>query len=349
MKIKLIVLGLFIVLLTISCGVNDWETVIKPIEPGRRDYVWEVDTSNTPGGMINCIWGSSPTDVWAVGNSPYVSHSEIWHYGGISWEMFTDISYYWNPSSMFGFSENDIWIGGGGGDFYNYDGNSWEKIYDYENNTLECMTINAIWGENPSNIYAIALALKPGNNIDVYSLILHYDGNVWKEVFRNDKTIQYYAMRGYKNDLYIVGQTDWSTSKVFTKIYKYSNNSLKEIYSIRSNQIIGCDLEIIGKELYFMIGKSLMKYNDTTFTEILKFDYENYASYVCGRNEKDMFFFMHDGIIHYNGIDYQYIYEFPLNEIMLFSPPTIFENDIFITAMEINGNKNRIIHGHLQN
>jgi len=87
MQIKLIVLGLFIILLTISCGVNDSETVIKPIEPGRRDYVWEVDTLNTPGGMMNCIWGSSPTDVWAAGNSPYVSHSEIWHYNRNSLEL----------------------------------------------------------------------------------------------------------------------------------------------------------------------------------------------------------------------------------------------------------------------
>ena len=349
MKVIYYLFALFLSILFISCGVTDTETINKPVEPGRRDYVWEVDTLNTSGGTINCIWGSSPTDVWAAGNSPYVSHSEIWHYDGLSWNMFTDISYTWNPSSLFGFSKNDIWIGGGGGYFYHYEGNKWSISQRFVGTNINCMTVRDIWGDAPNNIYATCDALKPGNNKDVSSLILHYDGFDWKEVFRNDTTIQYYTIRGYKKNLYIVGETSKFDGSDYYKIYEFSNNSMKEIFSGKCSQVNGCNLEIIGDELYFVIWGKINELQNETFTEVLKLEYENYAGYACGRNEKDIFFFMNDGIVHYNGTNYQYIYEFSLNEIMLFNDPVIMDNDIFITAVEITGNKNRIIHGHLPN
>ncbi len=349
MKIKLIVLGLFIVLLTISCGVNDSETIIKPIEPGRRDYVWEVDTLNTPGGMMNCIWGSSPTDVWAAGYSIYVPHSEIWHYNGNTWTMFTDIQYTWVPTCMHGFSENNIWIGGTGGRIYHYDGKSWLETYKFNDDSLNNMTIKKIWGKSTDNIYAVGVAFTLNSNVEMRSMILHYNGIAWEAIYKNNSSIQYFTIREYNGSIYMVGQTTQFTGNDYYKIYKYSNNSMKEIFSGKFSQFDGCNLEIIGGELYFMVGKSLMKYNNTTFTEILKVDSDNYTSYACGRNIKDIFFFADNGIIHYNGNDYQYIFEFTRDEIMLFSKPIIFDNDIFITAVELNGNKSRIIHGHLPN
>ncbi len=41
--------------------------VTPPVdEAGSRDYIWTVDTINYPNSITR-IWGSSPSDVWAVG------------------------------------------------------------------------------------------------------------------------------------------------------------------------------------------------------------------------------------------------------------------------------------------
>ena len=60
---------LFVVLITIVLlNLGCKKTLIGPVQdiPGRRDYIWTVDTLNYPYNTIYRIWGSSPTDVWAV-------------------------------------------------------------------------------------------------------------------------------------------------------------------------------------------------------------------------------------------------------------------------------------------
>ncbi len=60
-------------------------------ETPKRDYVWSIDTMvyNVPEAppdqvSIQCIWGSSPHDVWAVGQSD-VGAGRLWHYNGARW------------------------------------------------------------------------------------------------------------------------------------------------------------------------------------------------------------------------------------------------------------------------
>ena len=60
-------------------------------ETPKRDYVWSIDTMvfNVPEAppdqvSIQCIWGSSPHDVWAVGQSD-VGAGRLWHYNGAQW------------------------------------------------------------------------------------------------------------------------------------------------------------------------------------------------------------------------------------------------------------------------
>src|SRR3990170_431779 len=77
-------------------------------QPGRRDYTWTVDTLNIEAPAYK-IWGSSPTDVWSINISPDLSNS-FWHYDGSKWStdgIFRLVS----PHALFGFSNNNIYVG----------------------------------------------------------------------------------------------------------------------------------------------------------------------------------------------------------------------------------------------
>lgn len=341
---------LFTLLLTvIGCNSATEPIKVKEIEPGRRDYVWTVDTLNTPGGIINSIWGSSPTDVWAAGYSIYEPHSDLWHYDGYKWNMYTDINFYWTPNCMFGFNYSNIWIGGDGGDIYHYNGTQWQLYY--RNNSVapqfNSMIIKHLWGESEDNIYALGYAYFANGDKGSRSFILQYDGNEWKEVYRNNSSFQYYTMRGQNGALYIAGLTVHFDNNDTVKIFKYYKNEISEIFQDNIRNVDLCYMEIIGSQLYFMIGNRLMKYENDKFVEVLKLEYDNSLNYACGRNEKDIFFFMCDGLVHFNGTNFEYVFRFTNGELILWGPPVILEKDIFITATENIGNKTRIIHGHL--
>ncbi len=93
---------------------------IDNLLPGRRDYVWTVDSISGSGfPYLKSLWGSSPTDVWGAGFSEDVRNC-LWHYDGISWKRATEgtpITELGNGSKIvggvWGTAQNDVWAFGG--------------------------------------------------------------------------------------------------------------------------------------------------------------------------------------------------------------------------------------------
>ena len=54
----------FVFLSLISCNTTE---PVDNIQSGRRDYEFTFDTVKVPFSYLSRIWGTSPTDVWAVG------------------------------------------------------------------------------------------------------------------------------------------------------------------------------------------------------------------------------------------------------------------------------------------
>src|ERR1035437_6080540 len=79
------------------------------ISPGRRDYIWTVDTLPNYS-YISKIWGNSPTDVWVIGQPGDFSKT-IYHFNGRQWQT-DNIFRYISPNSIYGFAVNNVWIGG---------------------------------------------------------------------------------------------------------------------------------------------------------------------------------------------------------------------------------------------
>ena len=66
--------------------------------------------------------------------------------------------------SVFGFSENDIFVGGAEGTMLHYDGSQWTPM-----ETGGRWTFKDIWGSAPDNVFAVVTDGR----------ILHYDGKAW--------------------------------------------------------------------------------------------------------------------------------------------------------------------------
>ena len=66
--------------------------------------------------------------------------------------------------SIFGFNENDIFVGGAEGILLHYDGSQWSPM-----ETGGRWTFKDIWGSAPDNVYAVVTDGR----------ILHYDGKAW--------------------------------------------------------------------------------------------------------------------------------------------------------------------------
>jgi hypothetical protein len=103
------------------------------------------------------VWGSSRSDVFAVGED-----GTILHYDGSVWST--------QPSGtgsfllgVYGTSSSDIWAVGGYGTILHYNGSAWSTVKALKTVTPE---YKRVWAGSPSDVWA-------GN--------MHYDGSAWNE------------------------------------------------------------------------------------------------------------------------------------------------------------------------
>ncbi|MFH2032427.1 MAG: hypothetical protein ABIJ40_17655, partial [Bacteroidota bacterium] len=161
-------------LLTNSCD-NPTEPNDPP--PGRRDYVWEVDTikMNSPTDLYN-IWGSSYEDVW-VGGIVGSGLDRLWHFDGKNWSRYNEL-FNFEPLDILGFSKDDVWIAGTFSNIFHFDGVSWSKYESYKIDGFDHIYFIRLWGNKPNKIYASGLA---GNYTtgERLGIIMEYNGSVW--------------------------------------------------------------------------------------------------------------------------------------------------------------------------
>lgn len=107
------------VLITLAC--NTTEPPVDNIPPGRRDYIWSVDTLDGLNSPRYRMWGSSPTDVWATTTSNW--DVSISHFDGSSWTSY-GVPGIIQPNAVYGFSNNYVYIGDENGKIWKFDGGS---------------------------------------------------------------------------------------------------------------------------------------------------------------------------------------------------------------------------------
>ena len=83
--------------------------------------IWSRVASGTTAILLS-IWGSSASDVWAVGDN-----GTILHYNGTSWSSVARVTGE-HLNGVWGTSSSNIWAVGLGGTILHYDGTIWSSV-----------------------------------------------------------------------------------------------------------------------------------------------------------------------------------------------------------------------------
>jgi hypothetical protein len=139
---------ILVLLFSLSGCESPVEPPIDDTPPGKRDYVWSIDSvdyGNLPGTIqLESIWGSSATDVWGAGYTSDVRDC-LWHFDSIKWSRATE--------------GTPITTGGSG-----------SRI------------VGRVWGTAADDVWAVGDEIFSQPSFHGQAFVMHYDGSVWNDV-----------------------------------------------------------------------------------------------------------------------------------------------------------------------
>lgn len=317
----------------------------ETLQPGRRDYVWTVDTIKVSEGYASpfMMWGPTANNLWALAHA-YSNAYRIWHYNGQDWTNYS-VNEYIDPWGIYGFSSNNIWTASLStnsipASFWHYDGSSWLKFCDMNIQGYYHITIQSIAGNDVNNIYAVGFA-DSINGQSYKAIIFHFNGANWAPInipdIRNSFVQIFYD--SVSGSFLIAGNT-FDTINQY--VYNFDGKSVRKIYSTQDGVLL-CS---IGKNIYLQSTGKLFKYENGEFNLFKDFSATNYIGNAWGRSEIDFFTINTDGIGHYNGDNLTTIYEKP-SDNWYPSGATIFNKDVFFIWGD--SYNDFIVHGMLIN
>lgn len=342
MRLNIILMS-FVFLTSFSCKENPYAPPTED-QPGRRNYNWMIDTIKSSDSIYR-LWGNSPNNLWAIntGGNPYES---IFHFDGIKWStdgVFRLIS----PGSIWGFSNDEVYIGGNIGDIWHYNGINWKEFARLNKDGHNDIAFNNLWGEFPNDFYALGAYPDTEGYLN-NSVIAHFSDGSWNLLNTNGLfgIIGHLYRNKPDNKIYlrIIGGRNYTDS---THIYEYTNGQYNRLYSNIWTQGLQADISLINGEVYFVLGREISKRVNNQFQTILKVDNPNFYQRIWGRNSKDIFLLMTDGLAHYNGTDTEYLFYFKVTPRTQIFGAALFEKDVFFLVGEAGTNLNLIYHGKL--
>ncbi len=133
---------------------------------------WTVMMGATANLQVADVWGSSPTDVYAVQDGV---NPGMLHYDGTGWTTVALPDVEWEEGHMgqpyltglWGSSATDIFAVGAPGAILHFDGQGWTAM-----DSGTDVFLHAVGGSSPENVYAV------GEDCTV----LHFDGTTWRPV-----------------------------------------------------------------------------------------------------------------------------------------------------------------------
>ena len=331
-------------LIFLSCDTTE------PVEdkPGRRDYVWTVDTLKTPNNPLGKLWASSPSDIWRTSDGSW--DQSISHFDGKSWSFY-GVSGMITPFAIYGFSSNNIFIGGAGsGQIWRFDGNNWSQFAQLTKDGHSNIVFEDMWGESPNNFYVVG---GYGDNDGTFnkSVIASFNNGNWNMI--NTNGIKGIVEHLYKNEtdnkiylqaIHIGNETTLDS----TVIYEFEGGKFYHLYSNVWTKGLQADISLINGEVYFVLGNKIAIRVNNQFQTILTVDNPNFYQRIWGRNSKNIFLLMTDGLAHYDGSDIEYLFYFNKVPRTQIYGAALFQYDVFFLVYEDQTNLNLIYHGILK-
>jgi hypothetical protein len=129
------------------------------------------------------VWGSGPSDVWAVG------YRAITHWNGTMWTPVAAPAGSANVYAIWGTATDDVWAAGDA--FWHWDGHTWTEGEG-------ASSITSLWGSGPSDIWAVG---SRGSNVGT---MMHWNGMHWAAFSDVDHGLGHIWGAG-ANDVWAVG------------------------------------------------------------------------------------------------------------------------------------------------
>ena len=145
-----------------------------------------MDTGITEG--LLSIWGSSPDDVFAVGE-----HGTILHYDGSAWTQM-DSDAIRDLNGVWGSGPDDVFAVGSASTIIHYDGTAWSAM----DSGISGGSLYDVWGSGPNDVFAVGSA----------GTIVHYDGTSWSDMDSGITSKLYGVWGSGSNDVFVVGGDD---------------------------------------------------------------------------------------------------------------------------------------------
>jgi photosystem II stability/assembly factor-like uncharacterized protein len=172
-----------------GCGYSGG-TLVPLYKSTDGGVTWTESFEGIPDIVISLpgVWGSSGSDVFAVGGGHIVPYN-ILHYDGSAWtEMESGTSEILN--NVWGSSGSDVFAVGNYGTILHYDGSIWAPM---ESGTTE--HLYGVWGICGTNVFVV------GYN----GTILHYNGSNWSSVESGTSVYLYGIWGTSRNNIFAVG------------------------------------------------------------------------------------------------------------------------------------------------
>jgi len=336
-QITKLLLLLTIIITLVTCKEDPVGPDDSNATPGRRDYVWTIDTIKDYYFSFNSIWGTSPTDVWIADDD-----NAVYRYDGQKYYKDKNAIMVC-PNSIYG-NNNKVWIVGQEGTILRYENGSYKREIDARIDN-HFVWFTGIDGKDDKEIYTCGWVNYTKSHDGV---IYAYNGTVWRneklindsggfaKMFYSNKSDKYYFLSGYVAD----------DNSLTYNIYEYDRNNLTKIKSQKEDGY-GCAIYKIDNHLYYIISKKIYRYWNGNSEYIFEVNDSNQGGLLGGRNRNDILVRMQNGIAHYNGTDWQYLIKFDTKRL-LGSDALVFEKDVFVTAKDYVTGYTLIYHGQLK-
>jgi len=255
------------------------------------------------------IWGSSSSDVYAVGNchsGPIdEGYSCIFHYDGDSW---TEMEYLelhvGGVGSIWGSSKDNIFAAGGdvGNFITRYDGNEWSIIYEPQ------MSPRDLWGNSASDMFVVGNVSTGIPGTPQYGIVLHYDGNEWSNIYREKDTSLNGVWSSSDSGVYVIVRFSKEDS-AHCKIIRYDGQDWKEVKAGTNDRIT--DIWGSSATAVFIL---ILKYDSSSEfinSSIWHYDRKSWSEMetnipeelrdIRGSSSNDVYAVGKDAIYHYDG------------------------------------------------
>jgi Bacterial Ig-like domain (group 2) len=242
--------------------------------------VWSSVSSGTTSHLFS-VWGTSASDVWAVGDN-----GTILHYNGTTWSNVS--SGVTQPRyGVWGTSASDVWaVGGvvGIGTILHYNGTTWSSASSASSGATQALF--GVWGTSASDVWAVGGAGSIGT-------ILHYNGTSWSSV-----------SSGTTEQLILFGVWGTSASDVWAvgvggTILHYNGTTWSSVSS-GATQAHGGVWGTSASDVW-AVGETILHYNGTSWSSVSSGTIQFFHS-VWGTSASDVWAVGLGGtILHYNG------------------------------------------------